>query len=322
MQMLHTKEFRFNKYLPHILIAMLSIIAVVQNIQLSHDGDWRFLLFNFFFVYVFLMAIWLINAYFMNAKFYIIIGVNFIIVLLNTIFVKLIYNPNLLPTFPIRIVIVTLLFVAIQQSLRLRKQKETLMLENVQLKSEAYKAELENLKSQMNPHFLFNSLTTLQALIRKDKEVAEEFVVKLSELYRIYTQNSLIDKVSLENEVELMQSYFYLMKIRFEEGFEYSVEVNNKSMVRFIPSFTLQQIIENCFKHNLVSVEKPLRISVYQKDENSVSIRNNIQSKISTKQSSKKGLENLSKRYDLMGIENGVLIDQDDLFFEVTLKLM
>ena len=111
------------------------------------------------------------------------------------------------------------------------------------------------------------------------------------------------------------------MKMRHEDALNIKIEVNPQSNKYSIPIFALQKLIENCIKHNIVSVSKPLDIHIFQKDEVTITVSNNYQPKQQSTNSNGIGLSNLSARYKLMGIENGLEIDQSDSHYNVTLKL-
>jgi len=201
-----------------------------------------------------------------------------------------------------------------------QKKNEKLIVENLQLKNENYKSQLENLKKQLDPHFLFNSLTTLQTVIRNDSNKAEEYVIRLSELYRNILQNNSVSNVKLEDEIELANAYVFLQKTRFKNSLKVKIDVKKDSLQYSLPYFSLQLLIENCMKHNIVSDEKPLSISIHQKDITCITVTNNLQPKIFREKSTGTGLSNLQRRYELMGIVDGVTIEEDDMEYSVTLK--
>jgi LytS/YehU family sensor histidine kinase len=211
--------------------------------------------------------------------------------------------------------------VAIQQSFKSVQEKQLLLTENLQLKSETYKAELENLRSQVNPHFLFNSLATLQSIVRQNPKTAEDFIIKLSDFYRRTLLSSPSNKITLKEELEFIQSYIFLLQNRFENGLKFKIDINEATLKYNLPTFALQILIENCIKHNIISDEKPLIIHLFQKDMTSITVQNNSQIKLNKEGSTKTGLLNLKRRYELYGIKDGVIIDQNKDDFSATLKL-
>jgi LytS/YehU family sensor histidine kinase len=225
-----------------------------------------------------------------------------------------------MPAF-IRLIMPSFLFVVLQHSFRSIKQSERLKIENLQLKAENYKAELENLKKQLDPHFLFNSLTTLLTVIRTDTEVAEKYLINLSDVYRSMINKSSVDKVTLQEEIEFIKSYLFLQKTRFESGLNVEINFLEESKAYNLPPFALQLLVENCIKHNILSEKQPLSIKVFQKDPATIAVINNVQHKKKSRESTGTGLQTLIRRYELLGIDNGVDISEDKNNFSVTLKL-
>ena len=170
---------------------------------------------------------------------------------------------------------------------------EVLLRENSQIR-------FETLKSQLNPHFLFNSLNVLSSLIKKDSEKAQNFVDEFSSVYR-YTLD-VIDKpvVELREELDFAKSYLFLQKIRFENAVKTEINVNASKLNYFVPPLAVQTLLENVFKHNKASVENPLNIRIYD-EENFLVVVNNLQPKIKGSDSKGVGLNNLNKRYELLG---------------------
>ncbi len=167
----------------------------------------------------------------------------------------------------------------------------------------AYKqSQLQGLKSQVNPHFLFNSLNSLSSLIQDDEEEAEKFLDEMSKVYRYMLRNDEEQLVSLDTELKFADSYFHILKARYGEGLTLSVNVSENDRQTFIAPLTLQVIIENSFSFNIISKEHPLHINVssaYGKLE----IVNNLQpKKISDAMDFEAALDNLVKKYELMGI--------------------
>ncbi len=215
------------------------------------------------------------------------------------------------------------LILIFQYSLQASKENARLKNENLALQAEYYKAELEQLRKQVDPHFLFNSLSTLRTMIRdqKNSEKAEQFVLSLADVYRQILQTRESDSITLEEELEFLISYIYLLEIRFGEAISIDIDIKESSKEFSLPAFALQLLVENCIKHNVASVEEPLKIRIYQDSEESVIVSNTFNPKRSSTESLGTGLTNLEKRYELIGMNNGVSIHQDDNFYSVTLKL-
>jgi two-component system LytT family sensor kinase len=152
----------------------------------------------------------------------------------------------------------------------------------------------ETLKSQLNPHFLFNSFNALSSLTSSDPPLAERFVQKLSALYHYILECMEEDWVDLEKEIGFVKDYFYLQQIRDEDKIELSIEIQEYSPYKILP-VSLQLLVENAFKHNLATRDRPLRIRIYQ-EGGSVTVANNIQKKNIIDGGSGIGLKNLGER--------------------------
>jgi two-component system LytT family sensor kinase len=147
----------------------------------------------------------------------------------------------------------------------------------------AYKqSQLTGLKSQVNPHFLFNSLNSLSGLIQEDTEKAEEFLNDMSKVYRYLLRNDEEQLVPLATEIQFLSSYYSLLKARYGDGIELKVEINEADNEKMLPPLSLQVILEDALCQNSTSKTAPLRISINSRNENSIEVINNIQRKIFT----------------------------------------
>lgn len=156
----------------------------------------------------------------------------------------------------------------------------------------------ETLKSQVNPHFLFNSLNTLSSLMNTQTEIANHFINKLSTIYRYILDNSSKVKVPLKDELDFIKDYFYLHQIRNEGKILLSIDIESDTSLEILP-VSLQLLIENAIKHNMATLEKPLRIAVYV-EEHYIVVKNNIQKMATHLVSTKIGLKNLNERVRLI----------------------
>lgn len=199
------------------------------------------------------------------------------------------------------------------------ESKLQLEIENSQLKINRLQKELAQLKNQLNPHFLFNALSSLKSLMRADPQIAESYLMKLSEFLRV-SIGQTNDVVSLQDELFLCNDYIDLQKMRFQDGLIYETEIDPNSLHNRIPFFALQSLIENSLKHNVVSLMNPLTIRVEVKGSN-LTIINNIQALLTEEASSKTGLQNLNER---MKIQTGqpIVIDKNQHYFKVQLTLL
>ncbi|HEX5171284.1 MAG TPA: histidine kinase [Cyclobacteriaceae bacterium] len=180
-------------------------------------------------------------------------------------------------------------------------------------------ARYENLKSQVNPHFLFNSLNALTNLVYEDQDKAVKFIKQLSDVYRYVLDTRDREVVSIQEELKFLTSYVYLQQIRFGEKLKININLNGTNSL--VAPLALQMLIENAIKHNEVSEEKPLHVRIYA-DDHYLIVENNLQRKMNTEQgSSKIGLENIKKRYEYLS-ERGVLIEENASRFAVRLPLI
>lgn len=177
------------------------------------------------------------------------------------------------------------------------------------------------LKQQVNPHFLFNSLNILNGLIEEQKTVeASEYVRKLAKLYRYMLQNENEQLVRLQDELTFINQYTDLLQVRFPNGFSIEQKIDDNCCSRFVVHCSLQVLIENAFKHNIVRAEQPLRIEI-ESSNDYITVRNNLQPKSSSEDSTKVGLKNISKQY-LAAIGKDIVITKDENLFEVKLPLI
>lgn len=180
-------------------------------------------------------------------------------------------------------------------------------------------ARYENLKSQVNPHFLFNSLNALTNLVYEDQDKAAKFIKQLSDVYRYVLDTRDREVVPLEDELKFLQSYIFLQQIRFGDKLKIDVQLNGtKSLVA---PLSLQMLIENAIKHNVISEENPLAVKVYA-DERYLTVENNLQKKMVIKEDSPKlGLENIKKRYEFLS-DKKVIVEENASKFVVHLPFI
>jgi len=181
-------------------------------------------------------------------------------------------------------------------------------------------AKFESLKNQLDPHFLFNSLNVLTSLIGENPGQAEKFTTKLSKVYRYVLEQKDKDLISLEEELKFAKSYMQLLQMRFEEAIEYSIpeEVSNPDL-KIVP-LSLQLLLENAVKHNVITSSSPLQIRIYEA-EGYLCVENTVNPKASLEKSTKVGLKNITQRYELVS-SNKVVIENDNKIFKVKLPLL
>jgi two-component system, LytTR family, sensor kinase len=182
------------------------------------------------------------------------------------------------------------------------------------LEKEKAQVQFDNLKNQLNPHFLFNALTSLNSLIFENQQLASQFVQQLSRVYRYVLQNKDKNCVPLTTELEFISNYVKLLETRFEGALKVRFDISNDSLEKSIVPVSLQILIENAVKHNIVDNDKPLDI-VISTIGNYLVVSNNLQVKKRVETSNKQGLDNLRSLYRFL-IEKPVIVEQtDDRFF-------
>lgn len=201
------------------------------------------------------------------------------------------------------------------------KEYETTALEAEQLKSTTAQAELQLIKSQVNPHFLFNNLNVLASLVMKDNKEANRFIEEFSKVYRYILSNHNNELVKLKEEIDFIKPYIFLLEKRFTDGLRIKVNIHEGHYNKFIIPASLQMLIENAIKHNIVSKHKPLLIDVHTNGNNTIVVSNNLQQKQTVENSTGIGLQNIIKRYQLVS-NRSVSIDAGENSFTVTLPLI
>ena len=184
--------------------------------------------------------------------------------------------------------------------------------ETEQLRKSYKQSQLMGLKSQVTPHFLFNSLNTLSSLISEDEEAAEKFLNEMSKVYRYMLRNDDDQLVTLQTELDFISSYIYLLKARYANALECHTSVVDEDKQKYLPPLTLQVIIENVISQNAFSKSSPLRIEISSENRGDLAIRNNIQTKIITEAMDyDSGLDNLVNKYRLLN-HSSIVIEEKD----------
>lgn len=193
--------------------------------------------------------------------------------------------------------------------------------EKMQLKQENLQSQFESLKNQVNPHFLFNSLNSLSSLIESDKKKAIEFIHGMSQVYRYILESNENDVTTLKNEIDFIRSYFYLLHTRFGENLKGHISIPESCMNKRLPPLTLQILIENAVKHNVVSASRPLYLRISTLTENELIVSNNLQKRSSVAASNNFGLQNINNRYELLS-EPPIKITEDEYTYCVSVPLL
>lgn len=205
---------------------------------------------------------------------------------------------------------------------RLAQKEQVLVLENKAqlLEKEKTQVMYENLKQHLNPHFLFNSLTSLSSLIRIDQRMAGNFLDKMSKVYRYILKNRDNETVHLLEEIKFVQMYNDLQKTRFGDGIEIKMNIDEEHYHRKIAPVTLQNLVENAIKHNTTDADSPLVIELFVDDDYLV-VKNNLQKKGFVETSNKQGLGNMQSLYRFLS-DREMIVDEKDNSFIVKVPLI
>jgi len=245
----------------------------------------------------------------------ILLGWILIFYLINT-FIYNIYSSVLSPGVnSISYVFLMVLLLITSKAINLIEKSKLDAVEKEVLKQKSLQNELDALKSQINPHFLFNSLNTLGLLVREDQKAAGTFINKLSFLFRYMLQSHEQSLVTVKEELKVLDSYIHLIKQRYQDNFNVFVKVNDQMLQRKIPVLALQILMENAVKHNEISAKNPLYMEFYSEGKWIVG-KNVLQKRTGNIESTNTGLKNLNTRTKIqMGEE--IEIRKDETHFTV-----
>lgn len=312
-----------NIILPIVLVATLPIISFYANPERAFAKEISFGK-GWFFASSLLYILWHILWSFWNLKFRyrITLGLGIGIILLMLYFFVLQNLQNFESYHILRFILTCILFLAIQFSLKAQDNISRLLLEKEQMQTENYKVQFKALRTQTDPHFLFNSLNTLRSMVRQNHDNSEKFVMSLADFYRQTLKHNENTRLQLSEELVVLESYLFLMKSRNEKAISINLDIDEALYTYHLPTLALQTVVENCFKHNSMTSKMPLHIEIKNFDSSYITITNNIQAKIGNQDSSGYGLELLKKRYELMNIKEGIMIEKTAQEFMVKLKLI
>jgi hypothetical protein len=217
-------------------------------------------------------------------------------------------------------VMVSLIILPIEIGRQFFAHWKSSLIEVEKYKTESIQAQLQNLKNQINPHFLFNNMSVLSSLVYKDQDKAVDFINQLSKVYRYLLDNKDSELVSLEDELHFIRSYTYLLKIRFDTNIVFLIDLETESLKKMLPPMALQILIENAIKHNEISSDFPLTVKITSKND-ILEVSNNLQLRLNNEESSKTGLKNISERYQYF-TNKSIEIIKDSTLFSVKIPLL
>lgn len=200
------------------------------------------------------------------------------------------------------------------------KQWSNSLVEAERLKRENLHSQLHALQNQINPHFLFNNLNSLISLITEDRNCAIEFVQELANVYRYLLKQQDEHLTRIIDELKFINSYIFLQQIRSGNNLITEINFDKKFNDYFIAPQTIQILVENAIKHNIISAEKPLMIKIYNTGE-CIVVENNLQKKLSTQPQTGIGLQNIIDRYKILGYKS-ISVDQSNNHFRVTIPMI
>jgi sensor histidine kinase YesM len=215
---------------------------------------------------------------------------------------------------------VTFVITLVLQSVSFLQSWREMAVKSERMNKDVAVAKYEALKNQVNPHFLFNSLNALSNLVYEDADQANQFITKLSQVYRYVLESKDKDLVELETEMKFIHSYLFLQKIRFGDSLQITENVKPAHSY-FIPPLSIQMLLENSIKHNIVSREDPLEVRIFLENDYLV-VENTLQKKtIPKSELSNIGLSNIQARYSFF-TDKPVIIKDSDGIFSVSLPLL
>ncbi|RBQ06667.1 sensor histidine kinase [Pedobacter miscanthi] len=183
-----------------------------------------------------------------------------------------------------------------------------------QNKQLAAEVELQALKLQLDPHFVFNNLSALSELILKDQQLGYEYAENFAKVYRYLLVNSKKKLITLSEELKFLDAYLFLIKKRMGEGFVFEINIDKSKLERLIAPVTLQLLIENALRHNRTMEDHPLHISIHVNEDDEVIVTNTILPLINKARSTGMGLKNIMSRYALIGDQKPVVIEIAETF--------
>lgn len=223
----------------------------------------------------------------------------------------------------LRSLTINLIILSLCELVFLYFRKQKIEHENIYLKQMNLEAKNNQLKMQLHPHFLFNSLNTLRLLLKKDAAKAEDYLLKLSDMLRFSTTAALQNVVDIEDELKLCIAYLEMQKVRFGDMLHFAV-VNKRIYYAKgkLPVYSLQLLAENAIKHNAFTNEEPLTIFIdFEEESQTITVRNKIQPKRTAEPTTMSGLSNLNKRYQLLNKES-IQITEVNNEFAVTIDIL
>lgn len=222
----------------------------------------------------------------------------------------------------IRNVFLLIIIISIQYSMTSYQKSETLKLQNTALETANLRAQLNVLKNQVNPNFLFDSLSSLRLMIREDHQDTEEFVLKLAKLYRQLLLNSELETTVLHQEIKFTEDYIFLLKTRYGNNLIFKKDVFPESLHHEVPAFIFYIFLANCVDNNVISNTHPLTVRIMQEEEDAIIFEYNRRPLLIGKEEKDINVDSLNDFYELYGIEDGIVCEETDGFLRICIQLL
>lgn len=217
-------------------------------------------------------------------------------------------------------VLATIILLSIELGIQFFQNWKVSLLEVQTQKELTLQAQLQSLRTQVNPHFLFNNLSVLSSLVYDNQDKAVDFIKQLGKVYHYLLEVRTSEVVDVEHELKFIYAYNYLLQIRFGKALSIEVKKDDACKSKMLPPMALQMVIENCTKHNIATLAQPLHITITCL-EDKISVSNNIQLRTDLAEKSGTGLENIKERYGFLSDRELVIIN-DRKNFVVELPLL
>ncbi len=194
-------------------------------------------------------------------------------------------------------------------------------LEMEKFQKESMRSQLATLKNHLDPHFLFNNLNILSSLIDKDREMSQEFLVRFAQVYRTMLLTKVEDLITLEEEMDFIQSYIFLIETRFEDNIQFNIEIEDEANFSMLPPLTVQLLIENAVKHNIITQDRPLRITIKASPKKLEIINSLYEKPQELISKSGTGIKNIKERYRYFS-EEELIFEKNNSDYRVCLPLL
>lgn len=323
--------------------AILPMFIILNNGQFTNREGYIHFLMAWVVVFAFLFTSWMVNMYIIQFFFHpsskvqvikkiasIVVGNSLVlgififlgVFVLDDFYMVFERKPNAVLFISIRGITSIVLIHIVLAAINSYTSAQEVAMQNQVLKTENIRAQFELLRQQVNPHFLFNSLSTLRAMIRSGNPDSELFVIKLAEMYRNLLAKRENETSTLSEELDFVNNYSFMLFARFKDMLQIQIDVDESLMNHALPTFCLQLLVENCIKHNIISSDKPLTIQIFTTSNQRVCVQNQIHPKFTSDAPSGFGISNLKKRFEMLGVTNGIKVVQNESMFKVEVKLI